>query len=311
MRLTRGRLALDIIPHGAAIGSLTVDGIEVLLQPQGMSEAEADRQYLNQLVGRVANRIAGGRFALDGETHQVSTNEGENTLHGGKVGWSMRDWRLETGEDGVRALYVSPDGEMGFPGEVRVRATIAFVADDAFEIAYAATVDRPTPVNLTPHLYFNLAGRTGTTMLDHDLTVAAGAITPCGPGLIPTGEVMPVEGTPFDFRQGRRIGEALKDAHPQLALAGGIDHNFVLEGRGVALRLYAPETGITLEVETDQPGIQLYGGQKMKAPWVSHQALAIEPQDFPDAVNQPGFPSTLVRPGETYRRRVRYRLTRT
>ena len=308
MKLARGRLELEVAPHGAAIASLKIDGIEVLLQPQGLSEAEADAQYLNRLVGRVANRIAEGRFTLEGHAFQVSANEGGNTLHGGVVGWSMRDWRLEETLTGVRAHYTSPDGEMGFPGEVQAVADIVLVSDHACEIRYGVTADRPTPINLTHHLYFNLGGR---TILDHELTLAASAYTPCGAGLIPTGELAAVNGTPFDFRAPRRLGDAMAQPHPQLAMASGVDHNFVLDqGAAPALRLTSPESRITLEIETDQPGIQLYTGQKMRPPWVPHQALAIEPQGFPDAVNHPNFPNSILRPGETYARRVLYRLTR-
>jgi len=311
VKLARGSLTLEVAPHGAAITSLTVAGIETLLQPQGLGRGEADARYLNALVGRVANRIAGGRFSLDGRSVQASVNEGDNTLHGGAVGWSMRDWTLTETPAGVRAEYVSPDGEMGFPGEVRVTADIGFVADDAFEIRYLATADRPTPLSLTHHLYFNLSGRSGTDVLDHDLSVAARAITPCGPGLIPTGALMPVAGTPFDLRRARSIGAVLAEPHPQLALAGGLDHNFVLTaGAAPAIRLRSPESGLTLELHTDQPGVQLYAGQKMRPPWASHQALALEPQDFPDAVNHPAFPSSIVRPGQAYRRRSLYRLFR-
>jgi aldose 1-epimerase len=317
MKLRQGSLALEIAPHGAAVVSLEVDGIETLLQPKGAGQDATDGQYLNQLAGRVANRIAHGRFLLDGEVVQVSVNEGGvATLHGGEIGWSMRDWTLERTPAGVRAAYVSPDGEMGFPGEVRAAADFGFVAEDAFEIRYLATVDRPTPVNLAHHLYFNLSGRSGTSVLDHRLTVAADAIVPCGPGLIPTGALMDVEGSPFDFRKGRRIADALAEPHPQLALAGGIDHTFVL-GAGVlragatpALRLESAESGVVLELDTDQPGVQLYAGQKLGPPWIVHEALAVEPQDFPDAVNHPAFPPTIVRPGDTYRRRSVYRLTR-
>ena len=310
MKLKRRQLELEIAPHGAAITSLTINGIEVLLQPQGLTEADADAQYLNHLIGRVANRISRGRFDLDGHGCQVSTNEGPNTLHGGKVGWSTREWRLENTLAGVRARYVSPDGEMGFPGEVHAFADIAFVSDDAFEIRYGATADRPTPLNLTHHLYFNLSGQTGVSILDHQLTLGASRYTPCGPGLIPTGEVSQVDGTPFDFRSPRTLGDAMAQPHPQLKLAGGIDHNFALdEGAKPALRLTSPESGVTLEIETDQPAVQLYAGQKMQPPWIDHQALAIEPQDFPDAVNHPNFPSTILRPGETWSRRVLYRLT--
>ncbi len=309
MILTRGRLMLEIDPHGAAIRSLKVGGIETLLQPQGQGEALADAQYLNRLVGRVANRIDHGRVPVDGVDHFVSTNEGPNTLHGGQVGWSMRDWALEATPAGARLAYTSTDGEMGFPGEVSAVADIAFVADDAFEIRYGAVTDRPTPVALTHHLYFNLSGRSGATILDHMLTLAADAVTPCGEGLIPTGEILSVDGTPFDFRAPRALGSALTQTHPQLTLAGGIDHNFVLDPRArPTLRLHSPDSGVTLEIGTDQPGVQLYTGQKMPPPWITHQALVIEPQDFPDAVNHPAFPPTIVRPGETYSRRVLYRL---
>jgi aldose 1-epimerase len=311
LKLTRGGLALEVCAHGAAIASLTIDGVEVLLQPEGMNEAEADAQYLNQLVGRVANRIGGGRFVLDGELHRVSTNEGPNTLHGGAIGWSMRDWRLERTPAGVRALYTSADAEMGFPGVVHALVDIGFVADDAFEIHYNATVEAPTPLNLTHHLYFNLGGEAGSTILDHELTLAASHFTVCGPGLIPTGERAGVDSTPFDFRETRGIGDAMAQSHPQLALAGGIDHNFVLDRAAApALRLRSPWSGTALEIETDQPGVQIYAGQKMPPPWGPYRALAIEPQDFPDAVNHPDFPSAIVRPGERWSRRVLYRLTR-
>lgn len=311
MKLKTGDLELDIAPHGAAIASIRLGGMELLLQPQGLGEAEADAQYLNQLIGRFANRIAGGRFMLDGHRHQVSTNEGPNTLHGGRTGWSMRDWALERTLDGVRARYSSPEGDMGFPGEVEVVADIAPLPADAFEIRYQARTSAPTPINLTHHLYFNLGGATGTTILDHELTLAAGSFTPCGGGLIPTGEIAAVDDTPFDFRRPQALGAAMAMDDPQLRLAGGIDHNFVLDrGATAALRLHSPQSGVTLELATTQPGLQLYAGQKMQAPWVPFQALAIEPQDFPDAVNHPDFPNTILRPGDTYARRVLYRLYR-
>lgn len=311
MKLQSGDLELDIAPHGAAITSIRLGGMEMLLQPQGLTEAEADAQYLNHLIGRFANRIAAGRFVLDGHGYQVSTNEGPNTLHGGRVGWSMRDWALEASIDGVRARYLSPDGEMGFPGEVAVSVEIAAVGSDAFEVLYRARTSAATPINLTHHLYFNLSAQPGTTILDHELTLATSAYTPCAAGLIPTGEIAAVDGTPFDFRRSRTLGEAMATGHPQLKLAGGIDHNFVLDPAApVALRLRSPVSGVTLEIETDQPGVQLYAGQKMQPPWVPHQALAIEPQDFPDAVNHPDFPCTILRPGDGYERRALYRLTR-
>ncbi len=309
MKLRRADLTLEIDPHGGAITSFRADGIECLLQPQGMSAAEADGQSLNRLVGRVANRIGGGRFVIDGEVFQVSTNEGAATLHGGKVGWGHRDWRLEETPAGVRLTYLSPDGDMGFPGEVQAAADIAFTADDAVEIHYTATTTRPTPINLTHHLYFNLGG--GIDVLDHEIMVAASAITAVGADLLPTGELLLVADTPFDLNRPRRLGDVIEVAHPQLAVVGGLDHNFVLKGGAQpAVRLRSPSTNVVLEISTDQPGVQLYDGRKMPAPWIPNQALAIEPQDFPDAVNHPAFPTTIVRPGETYSRRVLYRLFR-
>jgi aldose 1-epimerase len=309
MKLHRADLTLEIDPHGGAITSFKADGLECLLQPQTMSQAEADLQSLNRLVGRVANRIGGGRFIIDDESFEVSTNEGPNTLHGGAIGWGHHDWRLEETSAGARLSYLSPDGEMGFPGEVHASADIAFAADDAVEIRYTATTTRPTPINLTHHLYFNLGG--GIDVLDHDITVAASAITAVCADLLPTGERMPVQDTPFDLRRPRRLGEVISASHPELAAVGGLDHNFVLEaGAQPAVRLRSPQTDVVLEIATDQPGVQLYDGRKMPAPWLPYQALAIEPQGFPDAVNQPAFPNTILRPGEIYSRRVLYRLFR-
>ncbi len=314
IRLSRDRLAAEILPLGATLRSLTFDGVEMLLRLEDEGAYATDDYYLNPVIGRCANRIARGRFEIDGDSFQVSTNEGPNTLHGGARGWNRAQWRIveQTGAR-ARLAHTCADGDMGFPGAVEGEVAFALI-DDALEIVWAATTDRATPVNLTHHLYFNLSGEDQQSILDHELTLAANAVTPVSEGLIPTGEIMPVGDTPFDFRTPRRIGEALAQPHPQLDAGGGLDMNFVLAAPSAsaacALRLHSPESGITLEVETDQPGLQLYGGQGLKLPFVKNGALAIEPQGFPDAPNHPSFPNVILRPGAVYRKRALYRFTR-
>ena len=310
LTLANGALSAEILPLGATLRSLTFEGVETLLRLPNVADYATDNFYLNPVIGRCANRIAQGRFEIDGETFRVSTNEGSNTLHGGVQGWNRAEWRVvEAGDDRARLAHTSEDGDMGFPGTVE--AEVAFSLEgDALEIVWTASADRTTPVNLTHHLYFNLSGETDRTILDHDLTIAADAFTPVGNGLIPTGEIAPVEATPFDFRRPRRIGEALLYPDSQLEAAGGLDMNFVLNSHAPALRLHSRESGLTLEVETDQPGMQVYGGQGLKSPFVKHGALVIEPQGFPDAPNHADFPNVILRSGERYRRRALYRFKR-
>ena len=310
LHLTNGRLTAEILPIGATLRSLRFDEVEVLLGLEDPAAYATDDFYLNPVIGRCTNRIAGGRFEMDGEAFQVSTNEGANTLHGGVQGWNRAEWRVaEVSDHRVRLAHTSEDGDMGFPGTVRAEVSFA-LQDDALEIVWTASTDRATPINLTQHLYFNLSGDARRTILDHELTISADAFTPVGAGLIPTGEIAPVDGTPFDFRRPRTIGEALSHDDPQLTTGGGLDTNFVLTGAAPALRLHCPATGITLDLETDQPGLQIYSGQGLKAPFVKHGALVIEPQGFPDAPNHPNFPAVILRPGERYQRRARYRLNR-
>ncbi len=314
LRLSRpGGLAVELLSLGATVHRICVPSasgpIDAVAGYESLDGYVADKGYLGAIVGRCANRIADARFVLDGETFHVSANEGSNCLHGGALGFNNRLWAIRT-PDSTRPravlTYVSADGEEGFPGEVRVRAAYELIADDTLRIDYEAECDRATPVNLSQHIYFNLSG--GGDILDHTLRIAAWAITPVRGDLIPTGELISVAGTPFDLRQGRVIGEAMAEPHPQLTIPGGFDMNWALDPTpGPALTLTSPKTGLSLEIETDQVGMQVYAGQAMPSPFVKCAAIALEPQGFPDAVNHPNFPSVILRPGKTYRHRSIYR----
>lgn len=276
-------------------------------------------QYFGASVGRYANRIAGGRFTLDGETYQLELNDGDNTLHGGVMGFDKRMWRIaevESGPDArVRLVYVSADGEGGYPGTLTAEAIYSLSDDNALTIEYRATTDAPTIVNLTNHTFFNLSGGENlSSAMDHRLTLHANAYTPVDAGLIPTGELRPVAGTPFDFTSPTRIGARLRDASDaQMRLGRGYDHNFVIDGTAGELRPAAriedPETGRVVELLTAAPGVQFYSGNFLDGTAVGKSAtayrqgdgLCLEPQVYPDAPNKPGFPSARLNPGEEYR----------
>ena len=310
-----GGLEVQLIEYGAIVHRLgfpTPGGLrQAILSFDALADYERDTKNVGACVGRFANRIAGGRFELDGREVRVSVNEPPNTLHGGKVGFNKRIWRIvDEASDGRAATlaYRSPDGEEGFPGMLEVQASFTLTAGDTLRIAYEATTDAPTPVNLAHHIYFNLIGDRSATMLDHRLTIAADGFTPVGAGLIPTGAIAPVSGTPFDLRKGERLADVLAQHDPQLALGDGVDLNWALTpGAEPALTLQAPD-GATLRLTTGQPGMQVYTGQALQAPFVAHGGLALEPQGFPDAMNHPGFPAAILRPGQTYRRHSLYRL---
>jgi aldose 1-epimerase len=316
VRLSRpGGLVVELLSLGAIVHRMCVPGrggpIEAVAAYGSLEAYEADRGYLGARVGRCANRIGDARFVLDGRGYRVSANEGVNCLHGGVKGFNTKLWRIVTPDPGTPhavLTYVSPDGEEGFPGEVRVRASYELTADDTLCIQYEAETSKPTPINLSQHIYFNLSG--AGDILDHTLRISADAITPVRGDLIPTGELMPVGETPFDLRRGRVIGEALAQSHPQLAIPRGFDMNWALEpAADIALTLTSPKTALSLEIETDQVGMQVYSGQAMPGPFVKNAALALEPQGFPDAVNHQNFPDVVVRPGSTYRRRSVYRFS--
>ena len=298
---------------------------DVTLSHDSLADYMADNMATGALIGRCANRIANGRFTLDGIEYQLSTNIGKDHLHGGVRGFQRVVWDaepFETGSDvGVVFSYVSPDGEEGYPGTLAARITCTLTGRDELVFDYHATTDRATPVNLTQHSYFNLGGYGVDDILGHELTIASSRFTPISSRLIPTGEIRSVAGTPFDFRSARTIGERINEDREQLRYGEGYDHNFVLDGKdgsdgaSLAARLYSPRSGRTLEVYTTEPGLQLYTGNalggdapgRMGPRFRPRGAVALETQHFPDSPNEPSFPSIILRPGEAYSSRTVYR----
>jgi aldose 1-epimerase len=274
------------------------------------------------LLGRNANRIAGASFDLDGRTYQLSRNDGDATLHGGAVGFDKVFWTVTEVEGGAKPRLVlnhtSADGDQGFPGAVRVQATYR-LDDDSLWLEFTARTDKPTILSLSAHPYFNLAGAGTGDILNHEVAIAADTFLFTNNKQIPTGEIAPVAGTPFDFRSPATLGSRIREAHPQLFYGLGYDHCFVLGTEGgepvrLAARVSDPASGRVLEVHTDQPGLQLYTGNKLNGRFAGRGGViyrqsagfALEPQGFPDAPHHPRFPSTVLRPGEIYRRVIRY-----
>jgi aldose 1-epimerase len=275
----------------------------------------ADHPYFGAIVGRYANRIARGRFALDGHTLQLATNDGPNHMHGGRRGFDKALWNAEPlqAARGVRFSRVSPDGEEGYPGRLDVRVTYTLTDDNDLAVHYDAVTDAATVVNLTQHSYFNLAGPASGDVLRHVLMLDADRYLPVDETQLPTGRLAPVDGTPFDFRTPTAIGARIRDPEPQLQRGKGYDHTWVLnrsgDAPGFAARVLDPRSGRTLEVRTTQPGIQFYAGNlldgsltgKVGVRYRRHAGFCLETQHFPDSPNRPTFPSTVLRPGESYR----------
>ena len=274
------------------------------------------------LLGRFANRIAGGSFMLDGHTWQLSKNNGDATLHGGAVGFNRVFWTVATAEAGpvprLVLTHVSSDGDQGFPGEMSVQATYQLNAD-SLSLTFEARTSKPTVINLSAHPYFNLAGTATGDVLGHEVTIAAEAFLPTDSAQIPTGEIRSVAGTPFDFRQPKLLGSRIRQPDPQLFHGLGYDHCFVLgtdvvAAPRLAVRVHDPASGRVVEVHTDQPGVQVYTGNKLSGAFAGHggvvyrqsAGLALEPQGFPDAPHHPNFPFAVLRPEETYRRIIQY-----
>ena len=277
--------------------------------------------YFGAIVGRYGNRIARGRFTLDGKTYTLAINNTPNHLHGGvkgfdKVVWAAQQFQSDSGV-GVVLTHTSPDGDEGYPGTLRAKVTYTLTDRDELAIDYEATTDKATPVNLTNHTYWNLAGDGTRDILGHVVTLESGAIVPVDSTLIPTGALMPVAGTPFDFRAPTAVGARIEDPHEQIRLGRGYDHTFVLDGArqaGVAhaARVTEPTTGRTLDIHTTEPGVQVYSGNFLDGTAVGKRGrayrhrygLALETHHYPDSPNQPSFPSVILRPGETYRTRT-------
>jgi aldose 1-epimerase len=327
IRNTSG-VEVRVVGFGGAILSVRVPDREgrfadVVLGYDSLSGYVADEAYFGAVIGRYANRIRGGRFSLDGREYTLPTNNGPNHLHGGprglhKVLWTAEELQAPAGT-GVALAYTSPDGEEGYPGTLDVRVTYTLTDRDELVMDYVAATDRPTPVNLTQHTYFNLTGDPGRDVLAHELHLNAEHFTPVDETLIPTGEIAPVAGTAFDFRRPAPLGARIDAYDVQLARAGGYDHNFVLHGGGGALalaaRVYEPTTGRVLEVHTTEPGVQFYSGNFLdggirgkEGKRYGHRCgFCLESQHFPDSPNQPTFPSAVLRPGERYTSRTVYR----
>ncbi|MEV5410716.1 aldose epimerase family protein [Thermopolyspora sp. NPDC052614] len=317
--LANGRLRAAVLTYGAILQSLEVDGVNVVLGCASLADYLTRSRYFGAVVGRYGNRIAGGRFTLDGREYRLPINDGPNSLHGGAEGFDKRVWRAEsvTGSS-ITLTLVSPDGDQGYPGTLTAQVAYTLTAD-ALRIEYRATTDAPTVLNLTNHSYFNLAGVDGNAdpgegrpdgrssiggspggpgILGHILRMDAPRYLPVDATKIPTGELAPVKGTDFDFTTPHAIGDRRNGAY---------DHCFVLEG---PVTVTDPLSGRVMEVTTTEPGVQFYAGGMLDpaaTPYGPHAGLCLETQHFPDSPNRPGFPSTVLLPGEEFRSTTEYR----
>jgi aldose 1-epimerase len=330
--LANGDVTMRVLTWGGVIQTLEVPDAHGHVDNVVLGFADLngyvsdDDPYFGALIGRYGNRIAGGSFTLDGTTYQLPLNDGPNTLHGGPTGFDDRVWEASDVSHGdVAALQlhlVSPDGDEGFPGTLDTTVTYTLDAESRLKVHYEATTDAPTVVNLTQHTYWNLAGEGSGTIYDHELQINASGFTPVDDTLIPTGEIAPVAGTPFDFREPTPIGARIRDDNQQLLYAQGYDHNWALDRKDNGARegsdsedaleqaavLHDPRSGRTLTIETTEPGLQFYSGNFLDGTLVGtgghiyrqSDGLVLETQHFPNSPNEPGFPSTELRPGQVY-----------
>lgn len=314
-------IEMTVTNYGGIITSLKTpdknwEMADIVLGYDNYESYKKDESYFGAIIGRYANRIAGGKFSIDGKEYQLEKNDGENSLHGGSKGYHKRSWVFRTFEEeeqvGVSFYRLSPDGEEGFPGELKPNVTYTLDNEDNLIIEYTATTDKTTVVNLTNHSYFNLKGEGNGDILGHELLIPAPKYTPIDENLIPTG-IESTYKTPLYFLKSKPIGEDIEEYHPQLRFANGYDHNFIL-GRSTkkiipAAMVYEPTTGRSLEVSTNQPAVQFYSGNfldgtiigKNGNPYVKHGGFCLETQRYPDSPNQPNFPSTVLRPGEKFK----------
>ena len=323
--LSNRGMTVRILTYGGIIQSLDVpdrrnNPVNVVLgfsDLQGYIDNNNPGPYFGAIIGRYGNRIANGQFELDGQTYTLAQNNNGNHLHGGIESFDKKVWAATPIQGnrsvGLQLDYTSVDGEEGYPGDLDVQVTYTLTRDQRLEIHYTATTDAPTVVNLTNHTYWNLQGEGTSSILDHELTLPASGYTPVDAGLIPTGEIADVSGTPMDFRSATAIGERIREPFQQLLYGQGYDHNWVLDrpddgSLQLAARLRDPDSGRTLTMYTTEPGIQFYSGNFLDATLVGtgghvyrqSDGLALETQHFPDSPNQPQFPTTTLRPGEVY-----------
>ncbi len=308
--------AVTVLDYGATIQALRVPrsggGLtDVVLGYDTMAGYETGDGYVGATIGRVGNRIGGAAFSLGGVRYELAKNDGNNHLHGGVRGFDKMMWRAESHENALACARLSPDGEEGYPGNLKVTVTFVLTEDNALSIAYDADTDRDTLVNLTNHSYFNLHG--GGSVLDHRLQVFAERFCENDSGCLPTGKLLPVEGTPFDFRTAKAIGQDIGADCEQLRRGGGYDHNFALAGRTAAV-LYDPDSRILLSVETDMPGMQVYTANSLTPrsgkggrPMERRGAVCLETQLYPNAMKCYGFPSPVLRAGQHLHSETVYR----
>ncbi len=314
--LERGGLRVRVLTYGCAVQTIEVpdragDLANIALGCATAADYETKSRFFGAVVGRYGNRIAGGRFTLDGVAYDLPRNNGNNSLHGGGHGFDKQVWdAVALDENTLQLSYVSADGEAGYPGTLRATVTYT-LTDDALRLDYSATSDRPTVVNLTNHSYFNLAGEGAGHVLDHVATLEADRYLAVDAAQIPLpGDPAPVEGTPFDFRKPQPIGARIRDPHPQLEIGSGYDHNFVLADTPrpepvLAARIEEPDSGRVLEVLTTEPGVQFYSGNFLDGTipgtsghtYGANAGFCLETQHFPDSPNRPDFPTTVLRPG--------------
>jgi aldose 1-epimerase len=331
MLTNRNGMAVTIINYGGRVVSLLAPDragkvADVVLGFDDLSGYLAQNPYFGAIVGRYANRIANGEFRLDGVEYRVPKNDGSNALHGGIRGFDKRVWTardVSKENPSLELTYLSKDGEEGYPGNLSVKVTYTLTDNNELQIDYTATTDKDTVLNLTNHSYFNLAGEGNGNILGHQLTINADRFTPINSTLIPTGQLRPVDGTPFDFRKPATIGARINDANEQLKFGKGYDHNFVLNHQGARLVLAArvtdPESGRVMEVLTTQPGVQLYTGNFLDGTihgkggkvYGYRSALCLETQHFPNSPNEPNFPSAELKPGQTFHETTIYRFPAT
>ena len=316
-------MQVSVINYGGTITKLIVPGkdgqkADVVTGFDSLSGfLQRGNPYFGALIGRYGNRIAKGKFTLDGQTYTLAGNDNGNSLHGGNKGYDKVVWTAEKqGDNALKLTYRSKDGEEGYPGNLDVTVVYTLTTDNELKLDYTATTDKATPINLTSHAYFNLSGGSDSTILDHELQISADKYTPVNAQLIPTGQIAEVKGTPFDFTTPKPIGRDIAQ------VKGGYDHNWVLNKNGTSLEkiatLYHPKSGTVMDVLTTEPGLQFYSGNflngtlrgtKRGSKYVKHAALCLETQHFPDSPNQPNFPNTILKPGETYKQTTVYKFS--